>query len=126
MKTILFSSKWHALIEFLIEQAKNDQPISFKNVDSLCKHARTPHVVSHIDTSITIIASEEILVILILKAGQYWQSALILLNDERHAHAELAEEKVKKVQRVSTEIRQNMKQTKLDFMLTYHRITDEL
>ena len=48
------------------------------------------------------------------------------MNDERHAHAELAEEKVKKVQRVSTEIRQNMKQTKLDFMLTYHRITDGL
>ena len=126
MKTTLFSSEWHALTEFLIEQAKNDQPMSFKNVDSLCKHARTSHVVSHIDTSITIIASEEIPVISILKAGQHQQSALILLNDERHAHAESAEEKAKRVQRASTEVRQNVKQTKLVFMLTYHRITDGL
>ena len=100
--------------------------MSFKDVDSLCKHARTSHVVSHIDTSTTIIASEEIPVILILKAGQHQQSALILLNDERHAHAESAEEKAKRVQRASTKIRQNVKQTKLVFMLTYHRITDGL
>ena len=48
------------------------------------------------------------------------------MNDKRYAHAESAEEKAKRVQRVSTEVRQNVKQTKLDFMLTYHRITDGL
>ena len=126
MKATLFSSEWHALIEFLIEQAKDGQPMSFKNVDSLCKHVRTPHVVSYIDTSTTIIASEEIPVISILKAEQHQWSALILLNDERHSHVESSEEKVKRVQRVSTEIRQNVKQTKLVFMLTYHRIINEL
>ena len=71
MKATLSSSEWHALTEFFIEQAKDGQPMPFKNVDSLCKHARAPHVVSHIDTSITIIASEEISVISILEAGQH-------------------------------------------------------
>ena len=126
MKATLSSSEWHALTEFLIEQAKDGQPMPSKDVDSLRKHARAPHVVSHIDTSTTIIAPGEIPVIPILEAGQHRRSALILLNDERRAHAESAEGKAKGVQRASTEVRQNVKQTKLDFMLTYHRITDGL
>ena len=71
MKATLSSSEWHALTEFLIEQAKDDQPMPFKNVDSLHKHAGTSHVVSHINTSTTIIAPGEIPVIPILEAGQH-------------------------------------------------------